>query len=1136
MDFADYTIDYLYPADDLTNNNVVTWPTDPASFVLQPGETAVLWIKNGKNDHLTAADFDAHYGTTLAGGSRLVEVHTGGMANSGARGIEVVTKTGFSVNRAYYNLGGADDTQADQGIQYAADPADVGRQRLLGLAPASPGSLSAEQTPTGLVVPPADAAAPVIEDRTAGQVDPSAAFPLEFHITDDVQVRTVTLTVRTSGMAAATTRTIRAEEGDLYRHVIEAVDLTGQRWVEYSVVASDGAHTTELATRRVPVTGVDQSPVRLSVGEGEVVSGTERITVGGDAYPSSAVVTVGGKPVEGTAAALEDAPVFAFEATGTDAFFRNGVLMGDDVLHVFDEGFYEREVTVPVDVPLDRITAGEPLTLSVYAGTKAWPKIDPDENNDDFQIRNLRLILPDGRTLRPAGHEDGTRWIPMGDSAGKNDAVHASFSLPEDAFSATAFDWDTTAVADGAHTISAQAAETTVTRTVIVDNTGPVITTSLEDGAQVRGRVSLDAGAGLDVLTAELDGVAVDLPHEVSSLDLAAGEHRLVLTARDLAGNVSTRTVVFTTPVERPGASVAAPAQGAVVPGPDVTLSATVADPSGDRLDVGFFEGRRLVPGEAGLQVSAGETTVADAVERDAAAVDTQALALMAEDDGREHVISSQDAFPYQVLEVAVEDAAPDGQVRIAWDGSANAEAKVILSAFNTVTGAWEEVDRALTTGGNPTEFTLDGLVSVADHVRDGKVRLLAQHSEGFAHTDRSTRDSVTAPVHPADLARSEFDFTLGWESDTQYYNETWYEHQRAIHDYFLQSRDRLNLAYVFHTGDIVDEWDKSEQWERADAAYRMLDDAGLPYGVLAGNHDVGHAREDYGPFSADFGAHRFEQNPWYGGSYQDNRGHYDLITVDGVDFLMLYQGWGPGDEEIAWMNEVLAQYPERTAIITLHEYMLTTGGLGPIPQRIQDEVVATNPNVSMVFSGHYHDAFTRVDGFDDDGDGVDDRQVTQVLFDYQGLAEGGLGYLRLLHFDHEGQRMVARTYSPSLQDYDADDPGLAPEHQEFTVPYSQLGVEPRTKTLGTDAVSVEVLTGRPIGERTDVESGSLVDMVWRGLQAGEFGWYVRTEDPYGAVDLSAVQEFTVTAPEPQPTPETPGTGGGHPGRGKGMS
>lgn len=36
---------------------------------------------------------------------------------------------------------------------------------------------------------------------------------------------------------------------------------------------------------------------------------------------------------------------------------------------------------------------------------------------------------------------------------------------------------------------------------------------------------------------------------------------------------------------------------------------------------------------------------------------------------------------------------------------------------------------------------------------------------------------------------------------------------------------------------------------------------------------------------------------------------------------------------------------------------MLTTGGIGPIPQRILDEVAAPNPNVRMIMSGHYHDA-----------------------------------------------------------------------------------------------------------------------------------------------------------------------------------
>src|SRR3546814_7742221 len=89
------------------------------------------------------------------------------------------------------------------------------------------------------------------------------------------------------------------------------------------------------------------------------------------------------------------------------------------------------------------------------------------------------------------------------------------------------------------------------------------------------------------------------------------------------------------------------------------------------------------------------------------------------------------------------------------------------------------------------------------------------------------------------------------------------------------------------------------------------------------------------------------------------------------------------------------------------------------------DEVVATNPNVFAVTSGHYHDAFTRLDEFDDDKDGVADRTVTSMLFDYQGLPEGGLGYLRLLHFDNQGERIIVRTYSPSLDDFDSDDPTL---------------------------------------------------------------------------------------------------------------
>ena len=42
----------------------------------------------------------------------------------------------------------------------------------------------------------------------------------------------------------------------------------------------------------------------------------------------------------------------------------------------------------------------------------------------------------------------------------------------------------------------------------------------------------------------------------------------------------------------------------------------------------------------------------------------------------------------------------------------------------------------------------------------------------------------------------------------------------------------------------------------------------------------------------------------------------------------MVYMGWGIGNDEIEWMNQVLAQYPERKAILNFHEYLLASGGM----------------------------------------------------------------------------------------------------------------------------------------------------------------------------------------------------------------
>ncbi|MEE6295664.1 lamin tail domain-containing protein [Georgenia wangjunii] len=1142
IDYADYQIRYLYP----DSGSSALWPATPEDAVVAPGGTLVLWIKNGPNNDLTRADFNAFYGTAVPE-AQILEITAGGMANGSARGIEVMTDTGVTVNHGFYNMAGVRDVQTNQGLTYAVDPADFALQRLLGSRPATPGAVDADQVPTELTAMTADATAPVVADTTPATIDPSGDFTVSATITDDTLVRSVTLELRSDVEDAPRTVNLLRGDADGFAHTIGAVDLIGKAYYEYRFVVSDGTNVTATDVVRVPVEGVNADPVRLSVSDGDVLAGTATVSAAGDDFPSGISLAIDGTERTPTTAQLESAPVFAVEVTATDDRFRNAVVMPGDgetvndqcasgeVLTIFERGTYAGVETVTAPVPLGYLEQGADLTVLVSSGTKAWPCEDDDENNDDFSISNPRLILPDGRTLTPAGYTGGS--LSMGDSNdGQYDNYPAVFTIPDDAYVAVGYAWDTTEAADGEHTVTATDGEFTATAAVVVDNTAPVITSRVSadrtEGERLQGAITLDAEVTdattevADVL-ATLDGTPVELPYVTSSTDLAVGGHTFVVTATDAAGNTAELVEAFEVPEENPSVELLAPEDGASVEAPALELSARVTDPTGDDLDVVFREAYAYDPTDAAVTARSGETRDALAPERDGADLDDAQLAALAGIDGESVDVSSADALPYQAFDVAVPADAGDGaSVRVRWDGTANEAAKVLLYVWNTHLGAWEEVDRHLTDG---EAFTLEADVPAADHLTDGTARFLVQHSEGYAGEDLSTRESVVEPAHPLDTPRSEYDFTLAWESDTQYYNEEFYDHQLNIHRYLLDQRADINLQYLFHTGDIVDNFDQPYQWANADPAYRMLDEAGLPYGVLAGNHDVGNFDSDYTEYSRYFGEARFAGNPWYGGSYKDNRGHFDLITAGGIDFIVVSMGWDPGDAEIAWMNTVLAEYPERVAIINLHEYLLTTGGLGPIPQRIQDEVVATNANVSMVMSGHYHDAYTRYDSFDDDGDGVDDRTVTQMLFDYQGLPEGGLGFLRLMQFDNEDEEIRVRTYSPSLEVYNSDDPSLDLENQDFVISYETAGIVNRVKELSGDAFRAEVLTDAELGAGAGagdddseagvvgrvegVPSGSEVSVSWTPAD-GTYGWYVTATDAFGGEADSEVWEVTFTGTE----------------------
>ncbi len=292
--------------------------------------------------------------------------------------------------------------------------------------------------------------------------------------------------------------------------------------------------------------------------------------------------------------------------------------------------------------------------------------------------------------------------------------------------------------------------------------------------------------------------------------------------------------------------------------------------------------------------------------------------------------------------------------------------------------------------------------------------------------------------------------FVIGWVSDPQWYSFKYFDVLTAQNDWIVENFEALDMRYIVHTGDFVDLPHETKQWESVDPEYRKWDEAGIPYGVLAGNHDVDG--RDITEFQQYFGAHRYEENPWYGESYDNNRGHYDLMTMGGVDFIFVYMGFGDHTaEDIAWMNRVLVEHSDRIAVLAFHEYLVESGERSEIGNRLFDEIVLKNPNVRMVLCGHNYNATRRVDEIDDNGDGIADRTVYQMMANYQNLTHGGDGYFRIMTCDVKAGTIASVTYSPYLDEYNAylNSDSVRDEYgyqDEFTIPFDFSAPQPRAE------------------------------------------------------------------------------------------
>lgn len=328
--------------------------------------------------------------------------------------------------------------------------------------------------------------------------------------------------------------------------------------------------------------------------------------------------------------------------------------------------------------------------------------------------------------------------------------------------------------------------------------------------------------------------------------------------------------------------------------------------------------------------------------------------------------------------------------------------------------------------------------------------------------------------------------FTLVVLPDTQ--NYTYSNRQGTIlqqAQWVVANRAAMNTVFVAHLGDLVSEYTNAAQWERVSAGLKPLDDAAVPTSVIPGNHDFDNATGDFGPYDTWFPVSRYTGKAWpagtsYGGYLgqnqfgpdpvdRENMNNYALFSAGGTDFLLLNLEWEAPQYALDWADRVLANYPDRTVIMTTHSYVSITGGLrttaerpgGTAPATIWSSFVSTHCQIVMVLSGHEHSGLLgEARRTDTNSCG---RPVQAILTDYQDRPNGGDGWLRSYRFDPSAGTVAATTYSPKLDQYETD------ADSAFTLPFPFA--------TQTDAPFTPIAT-------VTVPTGGTASTTWPGLTA----------------------------------------------------
>ncbi len=1080
------------------------------SCIIPAGKTAVIWFYRvkflkGYTSFTTEKEFRDAYKISDDVPVYLVTGQNG--MNNTNRAVELYKKNSDGTKKlvSYYAYVGNSDCKDNKSAELMVNP--EGPEMILKTANAATSMGSVSEAQYTYVKDDGSALGLALDDVVPSSIMQGDELRVNFRydVTGSLPRTGITTYYRFDGAGSwYSTTEVNRRVPNLYESLIPADELFSHDYVEFYVSADNRYRSTYSDIYRVDIKKLNAvDGIRTNITDNEQVRGIVSITANDGENNSNSKIYVDGVQRQ-TEPMLEDGAYFTFHAEGRDSYFKNAVTTTDNEV-IASIGKWQYQILDGQAIHIDNRyfkyneeKAAYDVTLRFWAGTYGATVDEyllPDANREDFTVKNLALKLINGNIYYPKAigpdNEDTSTKTNLstdyetvhyiGDSTGMCPYMDVSFTIPSSEVTAVGTQVDTTKLSDGEHILKVTNGTSTKEVTFIVDNKAPEIELGVNDGDVLRGNITLNPKVTetntLDEFVVTLDGEQISDVYETTSYALGDGVHTIAAFAKDAAGNETTKSASFT------------------VEGAQITII------SGGTSDV--------TDNSASLYLNvksdnSDTTTTFYKAEK----IDTDSI----------KTNTSEGILPYIQYTVNVPDVKDDEIIAANWNGEASNSDGThagTMYVLNTASNKWDEIAKA-DEKGNIKEASF----TAANHVKDGNATIIVQCTADSALPEL---DTVTDKKKDNNASwdgtnvPEDYDFCFAWETDTQYYAEEWQHHFTNINNWIVNNKDERKIKYVIHTGDIVDDVDMTYEWENADAAMGILDKAGMPYGVLGGNHDVVAGLADYENYYKYFGENRFASQPTYGGTYQNNKGHYDLISEGGQDFIIVYMSWNIYQDEIDWMNQVLSQYSDRKAILCFHTYTNVKQSNGTYldyyGQLVNKYVVKKNPNVFAVLNGHYHGSSYETAMFDDDGDGRNDRTVYQICTDYQSGFEGGNEYIKFLYFDLDNNKIYMNSYSPCMDDFNYYDTELHTLNVEGA---SATGVDQMVLDVDFDtkeqkilekSFSAYVYTNEELGKAVSTQNAVL--NMTNLSENTDYAWYAVVTNETTGIKKSSIYEFT---------------------------